>query len=412
MTTTDDSRGGSSAVAKVPDDVAEAALARAQAVESDDKPGWLDRFVWDSLWKVVGAGLLVAVGLVVAFRAQHLLGLLVISVFFALAMVPAVKHMHERWGWRRGAAVGAIYAGLILFVILMVLVLIPGIVEFAEEIGQEGDQWAADLNTWTEDTFGVTVIEESSAADAAGVTDEAVAEWADRVMGLASSGIGLIFDLATIGLFTFYFAADYHRIERAIMSRMPPHRQQVYGWVSDTALEQTGGYFYSRALLMVINGVLFFIAMVLIGMPVLFALPLSVFEAFVSTFIPAVGTYIGAAVPILVTLAVQGLVAALILLVWTLIYQQIENYWLSPKLSAETMELNGGVAFGAALAGGAIAGPMGAFMSLPVAALITSVISNLGKTYEVVYHSKYESAEDTAAEEPTATVETEAAPPK
>ena len=174
------------------------------------------------------------------------------------------------------------------------------------------------------------------------------------------------------------------------MSRMAPARQRVYGWVSDTALEQTGGYFYSRLLLMIINGVLYFAAMVLIGMPVLYALPLSVFQSFVATFIPAVGTYIGAAVPILVTLGVQGLVPALILLGWTLIYQQIENYWLSPKLSAETMELNGGVAFGAALAGGAIAGPMGAFMALPVAALITAVISNLGRTYEVVWETDAE----------------------
>jgi len=410
MTTTDDTGEGSFAVAEVPDAVAEAALARAEAAESKTKPGWLDRFVWNALWKVVGVGLIVAVGLVVAFRVQDLLRMLVISVFFALAMVPAVKYMHERWGWKRGAAVGVIYAGLLLFVVLMVLVLIPGIVEFANQVGEQGDEWVAELNAWTEDSFGVTAIDESSAADAAGVTDEALEGWADQLLGLVSSGIGLIFNLATIALFTFYFAADYDRIERAIMSRMPPARQQVYGWVSDTALEQTGGYFYSRLLLMIINGTLFFIGMVLVGMPVLFALPLSVFEAFVSTFIPAVGTYIGAAVPILVTLAVQGLVAALILLAWTLVYQQIENYWLSPKLSAETMELNGGVAFGAALAGGAIAGPMGAFMSLPVAALITAVISNLGKTYEVVYHSKYASTVDPASEDSSETAEGEAVP--
>ena len=111
---------------------------------------------------------------------------------------------------------------------------------------------------------------------------------------------------------------------------------------------------------------------------------MSVFEGFVAEFIPAVGTYIGAAVPIVMTLAVQGFGAGLILLVWTLIYQQGENYWLSPKLSAETMSINGGVAFGAALAGGAIAGPMGAFMALPFAALITSIIANSGKTYAVV----------------------------
>jgi predicted PurR-regulated permease PerM len=125
-------------------------------------------------------------------------------------------------------------------------------------------------------------------------------------------------------------------------------------------------------------------------MPLAYALPLSIFEGFVAEFIPAVGTYIGAAIPIMLTLVVGGLVPALILLVWVLIYQQAENYWLSPKLSAQTMTLNGGVAFGAALAGGAIAGPMGAFMALPVAALITSIISNTGKTYDVVYHGDYE----------------------
>ena len=59
------------------------------------------------------------------------------------------------------------------------------------------------------------------------------------------------------------------------------------------------------------------------------------------------------------------------------------------------MELNGAIAFGAALAGGAIAGPMGAFAALPVAALITSIIKNTGKSYNVVSQSQYDSADDT-----------------
>ncbi|MGI9622728.1 MAG: AI-2E family transporter [Acidimicrobiales bacterium] len=374
----------------LPTDVAEAVRGRASSRDArDQKPEWTDRFVWDSLWKVIvvaAAALLIAF---VALRAQHLLRLLAISVFFSMAMVPAVNYMQRRWRWRRGAAVGAIYAGLFLFVTLMVLVLIPGIAEFASQVGDSGDDWISDLNAWTEETFEVTIVEQSAAEEATLVTEEALTEWADEILGVASSGIGLIFDLATIALFTFYFAADYGRIERSILSKMPPDRQRIYGWVSDTALDQTGGYFYSRMLLMLVNGVLFFAAMVLVGMPVVYALPLSLFEAFVATFIPAVGTYIGAAVPILVTLGVQGFTAALILLVWTIVYQQVENYWLSPKLSSQTMELNGGVAFGAALAGGAIAGPMGAFMALPVAALITAVISNLGKTYEIVYQEKY-----------------------
>ena len=90
-------------------------------------------------------------------------------------------------------------------------------------------------------------------------------------------------------------------------------------------------------------------------------------------------------------LGVEGLASALILLAWTLVYQQFENYFLSPRLSSRTMELNGGVAFGAALAGGAIAGPMGAFMALPVAALITATIPNASRTYDVVYEGKSDS---------------------
>ena len=115
-----------------------------------------------------------------------------------------------------------------------------------------------------------------------------------------------------------------------------------------------------------------------------------VFEGFVAEFIPTVGTYIGAAVPIIVTLGLVGVVPALILLGWTLIYQQIENYVLSPKISSKTMELNGGVAFAAAMVGGAVAGPMGAFMSLPIAAMITSYLRNSSRRYPLAYRSHYD----------------------
>jgi predicted PurR-regulated permease PerM len=138
---------------------------------------------------------------------------------------------------------------------------------------------------------------------------------------------------------------------------------------------------------MLINGLGFFFTMVLVGLPVAIAIALALFGSFVSVFIPVIGTYLGGAIPILITLALDGLSGALILLGYVLVYQQIENYVLSPKLSAKTMTLNGGVAFGAALAGGAIAGPMGAFTALPIAALVTSFLSNYTVSHEVVYQS-------------------------
>ena len=136
---------------------------------------------------------------------------------------------------------------------------------------------------------------------------------------------------------------------------------------------------------MLVNFLGFFFTMVLVGLDIPLSLSLALFGSFVSVFIPVIGTYIGGAIPVLMSLAIEGWVAGLIVLGYVLVYQQVENYWLSPKLSAETMSLSGATAFGAALAGGAIAGPMGAFLALPTAALITSFVTNYATTYDVVY---------------------------
>jgi predicted PurR-regulated permease PerM len=67
-----------------------------------------------------------------------------------------------------------------------------------------------------------------------------------------------------------------------------------------------------------------------------------------------------------------------------LVYQQLENYWLSPRISQKTMELNAGVAFAAAMAGGAIGGFIGAFFALPIAAIIQAFLSTYSRRYELV----------------------------
>jgi hypothetical protein len=107
------------------------------------------------------------------------------------------------------------------------------------------------------------------------------------------------------------------------------------------------------------------------------------FAGVVTAFIPIVGTYVGAVVPVGVTLASVGLGGALVVVAEITVYQQVENYWLGPHISAKTMELNPGVAFGAALAGGAVGGFVGAFFALPTAAVIQSFLSTYSKRYEL-----------------------------
>jgi predicted PurR-regulated permease PerM len=239
--------------------------------------------------------------------------------------------------------------------------------------------------------LGIDTTPPSSAGETTEAAGNAAADYMaypfGTVLGIAVSGVEFIFDMLTVATFTFYFTADMPRIQRAVLRLFSPPMQQRIGWTWDQAIVQTGGYFYSRLLLMLINGLGFFFTMVLVGVPTSTALALAVFAAFLSEFIPVIGTYIGGAIPVLLTLAVQGLTAALIVLAYVLIYQQIENLVLSPKLSSKTMTLSGGVAFGAAMAGGAIAGPMGAFTALPIAALITSFMTNYGISHDVVYEA-------------------------
>jgi len=267
---------------------------------------------------------------------------------------------------------------------LLVVVLIPAVVTFAASVQDNIGVWLSDLNTWAQSTLGTSSVNTDAASAGMDEFMARLAAWGSSALGLVTSGIGFLFDVATIACFTFYIAADFPKIRRSFMTRMPPERQRVFAWITDQSIEQTGGYFYSRLLLMMVNGSLGFVVMLLIGLPLVYALPMALFLGFVSEFIPMIGTYIGAIIPVMVILAVLGPAQAVIFIVWILIYQQLENYWLSPRFSSKTMELNGAVAFGSAIFGGAVAGPMGAFMALPIAALVTAIAKNAGRTYAVV----------------------------
>ncbi len=117
----------------------------------------------------------------------------------------------------------------------------------------------------------------------------------------------------------------------------------------EVGIEKTGAYLYSRLLLAIFSGVATFLVLTALGVP--FAVPLAVWMGLVSQFIPTIGTYIAMALPLLVAV-VQGPADALILLVFFTVYQQIENYLLSPRITARTMQLHPAVAFGCRDRGG------------------------------------------------------------
>jgi predicted PurR-regulated permease PerM len=335
---------------------------------------------------IIGGLVLAGIADSLLHRLAGFLQIIVISLFLSFAIEPAVDYLAKR-GWRRGAATGLVFLAILLVIAGLIALLTPAIVTGTHQLLGVLPDLVHNLARYLR-PLGIQVNQAE--------IEEQVRMYANRLLGNAVPLLGGIVQVATgifsgvfqalaVALFTFYMVAQGPQMRRAVLSRFRPDRQRRILFVWERAIEQTGGYFYSRLLLAVINGVLMYAVLRWRGVP--FAAPLAVFEGVVSEFIPIVGTYIAGAAPVLVALLYDP-VDALIVFVWILLYQQVENYFLSPRLTARTMDLPAPIAFAAALIGGALGGILFAFLALPTAGVILAAVRAYGRYYEVVDSDK------------------------
>jgi predicted PurR-regulated permease PerM len=308
-----------------------------------------------------------------------------LALFFSFAMEPAVNYMHSRWRWKRGIATALLLGIVMLLMIVVILIFVPTLLRGASAIASRLSESAGDLSDWASNKLGVNLSTDwiESGADEASSSLQASSKVPmSAIFGFTASLIGGIFGAFTVAMFIFYMVAEAPRFKRSVLSFFSQRRQEEVLSIWEAAIEKTGGYFYSRLLLAVINGGLFFVMLRIIGVPG--AAALAFFEGSVAAFIPIVGTYIAAIVPLVVAFTTVGATGALVLLIYVLIYQQVENYLISPRIQGKTMQLHPAVAFGAALAGGAIGGLLWAFLALPFAATVQASASLWIQHHEVV----------------------------
>ena len=341
-------------------------------------PQWIPHL----LLMVAGLVIMLFVGLAVFRALRGLIILLLISLFLATALEPAVNYLDAR-GWRRGLATGAIFIAAIVAGSTLVGLMVPLIIDQTLLLIDRVPGYIDDLAVQAE-RIG---IEFSSERFATALTDfdatlqTYAADLAGSAFGVGSTLLNTVFQGLTIALFTFYLVADAPRFRRVIMSALSAEHQREVLRVWEIAIEKTGGYFYSRALLAAIATFSSWIVFRILGVP--FALALALWLGLLSQFVPVVGTYIGGAVPALIAL-LESPGTAVGVVVFILIYQQIENYLLSPRITARTMSLHPAVSFGSAIAGGTLMGVPGALMALPVAATVQAFVSTYIHRHEVI----------------------------
>lgn len=316
-------------------------------------------------------------------RLFSFLLLLIISLFLALAIEPGTNRL-ERRGMRRGVATGLILAVIAAVAIGFVAVMGALISDQASELSDNRDTYVVDVVGFLNDNFGANLDSAEiikSIEDPNGPVREFLNSQADRAVKLGVSALTTLFQAFSILLFTFYLAADGPRMRRAICSWLRPQRQRVVLDVWELAVQKTGGYLSSRAILAVVSSFLHWIAFQAIGTPAPIALALWV--GVISQFLPVIGIYVAGALPLLLTV-IDAPIKGLFVLGFVIVYQQIENFLIAPKITAQTMKLHAGIAFASAIIGGAVLGPTGAVLGLPAAAVIQGILSSVGNRYEVV----------------------------
>jgi predicted PurR-regulated permease PerM len=269
--------------------------------------------------------------------------------------------------------------GISFFVWAMGSLLVDQVTEFVDE----APTYIEDVEDWINDTFDANVefddvIQEFQEG---GRAQELAGNLAGNIVSAGATVLAVVFQVLTIFLFTFYLVADGPRLRRAILSVLPQERQVEVLRVWEIAIEKTGGYIYSRALLAFFSAVAHWIAFLIIGIP--FPLPLAIWVGLMSQFIPTIGTYIAGALPVVIAL-ISDPVDALWVLGVVVVYQQIENYLLAPPIQAETMDIHPAVAFGGVIAGASILGPVGALLALPAGATLQAFVSTYVQRHEVV----------------------------
>jgi len=316
---------------------------------------------------------------------QHFLFLILLAWLAAIASEPAIRWFLRR-GMRRSRATAIVGASVILVVLGLAVVFAQKLFEQAAQLVRSAPATVNSVVDQLNSTFGLQL-------DASQITTTFRLQ-PDQIQGVANdlamgapgwvgSLLSVLVDLVTVVVFTFYIAAAGPRLIQEVAVWLPPDRQPILGDVWDIAEQKTGGYVDSKIVLAALSALFHGIFFWAIGLPGW--LPLALLAGITAQFVPVIGSLLGAAVPVVVALGDKPITAVWIV-VFAIVYQQIETYVLTPRISQRTMEVNPAIALAAVFLGAAIWGPIGAFIGVPIAAAVVSIIQTYGRRYELVSH--------------------------
>ena len=340
-----------------------------------------------SLWR---AGLVVA-GLVVGLllflwlfsMLSHFLFLLVLAWLFATALEPGIRWFVQR-GRSRGVSTAIMGGSAVLLALGLAVVFGQLFFNQVTDFVNGLPDLTTSVIDWVNHRFR-TNLDPNTIASKLHLDPSQIATWASSlsggVLGVVGSLSSVLFDLVTVMVFGFYFAGAGPKLIHNLASWMPPRIQEVFITITEITIAKTGGYVVSKIVLAAASAFFHGIFFAAIGVP--YWLPFALFAGITAQFVPLVGTYLGVILPVLAT-AFDSPWKAIAIIGFAAVYQQIETYFFTPRVSERTMDVNPAIALGAVFVGAAIWGPLGALIGIPLAAAGVAILDTYIHRYELV----------------------------
>jgi predicted PurR-regulated permease PerM len=325
---------------------------------------------------VLGITLVVLALLSLFYLAWHVITWILIALFLALALNPAVEFF-ERRGLRRGLAAAVVFVLAVLVLAGLGFLLVPPLVDqirkFVEAVPDLIDDLVAGRGPlgFLQDEYEIvdrvrSAIDERGLGGVLGITQPAIA--------VAQSVITAVVGTVAIAFLTFFMLLDGPRLVERFLNFVPETARPRWQRIGNDIYRTVGGYVSGNLLISLIAGAASAVVLFALGSD--YAVALAVLVAFLD-LIPLAGATIAAIVVSTVVFIELGWVRGVIVVGFFVLYQQLENHVLQPVIYGRTVQLSPLTVLVAVLVGAELAGVLGALAAIPIAGMIQAVAREL-----------------------------------
>ena len=296
--------------------------------------------------------------------------LIVVSLFLAAGLHPAVLFL-ERHGLRRGWAVLTVIVAALGALTLFVVAIVPVIADQVRAITDNAPGWFDQLQR----NERVRALNEDyeildRARDYVSNGDF-LSGLFGGVLGFGLALLGAVFNAFIVLVLTLYFLASMETTKGALYRLAPASRRDRVSRLGDRILASVGGYVSGAFIVALVSGVSSLVFLFVIGLGE-YAVALATVVALLGV-LPLIGATLGAVVVTAIGFATD-VHTGIACIVFYVIYQQVENYLIYPRVMSRSVDLPGAVIVIAALVGAALLGVVGALLAIPTAAGILMLL--------------------------------------